>query len=552
MRDQRSETHEATLSAAAISAIDVTALLLTMVMLIAVASGSHGAVRILLALGFTSFVPGWALSRRLWPQLDSSRIPLAVVTSLAVAALGATAMVWLQTWHPLVWLVGLALGSVGLVTWTLADALLRALTVGMTAVEPIWVGQVDLSELCDIPMNEEGTLGYRSARLLVRVHRQPVGFVSVPIEGATITARTLRRAIVQQLSEALQAHLQAREETRLRGDAQRTFSYPSQVHLPERLISVIICTRDRSDRLAACLEAVQRLRYPWFEVIVVDNAPGSTATADLLRARFSQDSRVRYVLEPMTGLSRARNRGVAEARGEIVAFTDDDVLVDPWWLDAIAAGFQRDSRVACVTGLVPSARLDSAAEVYFDKRVTWGSSCQPCLFDLDSHRGNHSLYPYAAGLFGTGANFAFERRFLLTTGGFDEALGAGSRTRGGEDLDAFVRVIKAGRAIAYEPAAIGWHMHRAEMKDLRRQMFAYGLGLAAFGTKYLASRKTALDVLCRVPQGVRRAAQVVRRGEPAPAVQPSLALAELLGMAAGPAAYLLARLDSRRLAPARR
>jgi len=84
--------------------------------------------------------------------------------------------------------------------------------------------------------------------------------------------------------------------------------------------------------------------------------------------------------------------------------------------------------------------------------------------------------PRTPAVFGTGANMAFDRSFLLDSDGFDEALGAGSRTRGGEDIDKFVDTLLRGRAIAYKPSAIVWHSHRSDRAGLLRQMYGYGTG----------------------------------------------------------------------------
>ena len=89
---------------------------------------------------------------------------------------------------------------------------------------------------------------------------------------------------------------------------------------------------------------------------------------------------------PRPGLSRARNRGVAESTAEIIAFTDDDVRVDRWWLHGIVRGFNRIGDVACVTGLIPTAALDNALQLYFDQREAWDSFCDPRVWDLTDHR----------------------------------------------------------------------------------------------------------------------------------------------------------------------
>jgi hypothetical protein len=155
------------------------------------------------------------------------------------------------------------------------------------------------------------------------------------------------------------------------------------------------------------------------------------------------------------------------------------------------------------------------------------------------------LYPYSPGRFGTGANFAFQTELMKSLGGFDEALGAGTPTAGGEDLDAFVRVLLAGYAIAYEPAGIVWHHHRADLDGLRKQMFGYGTGLTAFLTKHLLDARTRRALLSRVPSGVRKMVRIPgttrdsMMTEQAPGRE--LLLREFLGFAAGPFCYARAR-----------
>ena len=194
-------------------------------------------------------------------------------------------------------------------------------------------------------------------------------------------------------------------------------------------VSVVVCTRDRPDGALSTLRGLMASQYPRFEVVLVDNAPSSDATKDAVLGEFATDARIRYVREPRPGLSCARNRGVAESAAEIIAFTDDDVRVDPWWLHGIIRGFGRAGDVACVTGLIPTAALDNAVQLYFDQRQRWGAFSEPRIFDLTDNRDDSPLYPYSAGIFGAGANFAVSRRALKELGGFDEALGAGHAQR---------------------------------------------------------------------------------------------------------------------------
>ncbi|MHB8669982.1 MAG: glycosyltransferase family 2 protein [Acidimicrobiales bacterium] len=385
-----------------------------------------------------------------------------------------------------------------------------------------------------------------SARLLVRLHRQVLGFVSIPLRGEPPGDDAVWSAVRAQLGNPMRRHLQedglpVPEESQTGGVGGSDVCVHGLAEGPSRLVSVVVCTRDRPVILASCLELLQQLHYDNFEVIVVDNAPSSEQTRSCFIDLVGDDQRFRYVQEPLPGLSRARNRGLAEAKAQYVAFTDDDVMVDPWWLEGIVAGFARDPLTGCVTGLVPPAELDDPAQQFFDRRYSWSSHLETRVFDLNGRGDESPLYPFSAGLFGTGANFAVDRELLEDLGGFDEALGAGSPAGGGEDLDAFVRVLRAGRSLVYEPSAIVWHVHRASARALRRQLFYYGVGLTAFLTKYLLDLRTAGEIVARLPAGLRRGRRIwspAEIGGPAPK---ALVLAEVAGMLAGPFAYLRGR-----------
>lgn len=309
-------------------------------------------------------------------------------------------------------------------------------------------------------------------------------------------------------------------------------------------VSVIVCTRDRAAKLERCLQALRRVEHDDLEILVVDNAPSDDATARLVSGLSGADPRLRYVREDRPGLSRARNRGVAEAQAELLAFTDDDVCVDPLWVAALVRGFQRDPRVACVTGLVAGASLGVATEQYFDARVSWSSSCEQRFFEAARATHDSRLHPYAAGAFGTGASMAFRASLLRAIDGFDECLGTGSEAGGGEDLDAFLRVLLEGGRISYEPAALAWHEHRAAPDALNRQMYDYGKGLSAYLCKHALSRRSAARMAGRSLSGAGRLVQLSRRSRQAAWGTPltrSAPLWEVIGSFAGPWAYLRGR-----------
>ena len=414
----------------------------------------------------------------------------------------------------------------------------------------ILVREVELSQgIRDIaaPAHHRGP--YENVRLLVRLHGQPLGFVSAPVVGGRLEATRVAGLVWEDLGSQVNAHLAEDGGTPVTsipiaglGSAPdpRCQRPPARPVGPP-MVTVVVCTRDRPRSLASCLQGLLELTYDRFEVVIVDNAPSTRETLAVVQEQAELDPRVRYVRELRPGLSRARNRGLDQARGDLIAFTDDDVVVDPRWLDGLVQGFDRSPSVACVTGLVPSAHLETSEQRYFDQRVLWAVSCTPRRYDRHPGEGTSPLYPYTAGQFGTGANFAFRTAVLRELGGFDQALGAGAPAGGGEDLDVFVRTILAGHTLAYEPAAIVWHEHRLQLGQLRRQLFGYGAGLAAFATKYLSTRRTARDVLVRLPGGVRHLQGIVTRAERPADLPRSVLAAELLGLGWGPIAYVLGR-----------
>lgn len=238
---------------------------------------------------------------------------------------------------------------------------------------------------------------------------------------------------------------------------------------------------------------------PAYEVIVVDNAPVSDRTA-AVAAEYG----VRYVLAPVAGLSRARNVGIAAASNPVVAFTDDDVVADPLWLRGLAAGFEREADVACVSGLVPSGELRNAVQAYFDARVSWSKNVATRVFRLCDPPPDLPMFPFCVGEYGTGANFAVRVDAVRAIGGFDEALGVGTRTQGGEDLDIFTRLLFAGHTLVVEPSAIIWHRHRDDLPALRKQAIGYGRGLGAWLTTLAAQPRALAMALARSPQALAR------------------------------------------------
>ena len=254
------------------------------------------------------------------------------------------------------------------------------------AFRPTWITSIELSEpRADLvaPVTPYG-VGYRygQARVLVCLHGVPLAQMVVLLTRGRISASQLDTVVVRQLGERIAAHLEDDGLENVDPLSGATIPPapasgcsgwgPSGARPP---VSVVVCTRNRQDDLLTCVEALERLDYPDLEIVVVDNAPSDDATEVALAGR--DFPRVRYAVEPRPGLSHARNLGVAEARGEIVAFTDDDVTVNARWVEALVRGFARTPRVVCVTGLVPAIELETPAQEFFDRKAIWARRFRP-------------------------------------------------------------------------------------------------------------------------------------------------------------------------------
>jgi len=243
-------------------------------------------------------------------------------------------------------------------------------------------------------------------------------------------------------------------------------------------VTVAVCTRDRPDDLARCLDAIQALNPPPDQIVVVDNAPSTNDT----RLLVIQRPGVRYVREPRPGLDWARNRAICESTSDIVAFTDDDVVVDPLWVGALKRTFADFPEAMAVTGLVLPHELETAAQLQFEEYGGFGRGFERRVYRVDQAHGERAVAEHGGtGKFGTGANMAFRKTVFAEIGDFDPALDVGTVTNGGGDLDMFFRVLRSGHTLVYEPAALVRHRHRRDRGQLVRQIANNGtLAVAAW------------------------------------------------------------------------
>lgn len=422
--------------------------------------------------------------------------------------------------------------------------------------------EIELGQpLTNIPASNPDTgQNYRRALALVRLHSQPLGVAELTLNTDGLTAEECVHQIWEAMEPQINAHLQEdglptvmtlSPAGLLPGQDTPVCHQPYNELLRNApFVSIIIATHNRTRSLAACLDSLLALDYPRYEIIVVDNAPSSTETADFIRQHFGESSQVRYIREDCPGLAVAHNCGLKKAGGSIIAFTDDDVLVDTRWLTEMVKGFFVAENVGCVTGLIFPAEMETPAQMWIEQYGGFNKGFKRQLFDLHHHRPDNLLYPYTAGMFGSGANMAFKTTVLEEIGGFDPALGAGSKGVGGDDLAAFFDVVTKGYTLVYEPAAIVHHWDRRDYAGLRRQAYGYGVGLMAYLTKTVVDKPSRLlDIILRLPSGLSyifnpRSPKNQKKQTGYPK---ELTKIEQKGMLFGPMAYLRSRWQVRKL-----
>ncbi len=403
--------------------------------------------------------------------------------------------------------------------------------------------------------------GHRAARVLVRLHGEPLGMADIPQLTSVCEAEVASR-IRGVFAERIERHLATDRALAGGYEVGSPTRCPQGISLRRAQLpfaSVVIQTcGGRTDHLLRCVRSLLDLDYPAHEVVLVDNRPLTSGASELVRSRFGSDPRVRLVQEWKPGLSAARNRGLRAARGAVVAFTDDDVVVDREWLARLVIALL-DEDADCATGLILPYELRTPAQMLREDLGGFGKGYDRRVFEREGD-GRNKLYPYSPGAFGSGASAAFWREPLLRFGGFDEVLGAGTRALGGEDLDIYLSFILTGHRIVYEPRALLWHRHHESEREFRGQVLHYGVGLSAFLTKrFLASKQERRAILRRVPTGLRMLVDGVHAaagtstdaaarggdGRSSPSAPRSLAMLQLAGMVYGPVAYLRSRRHER-------
>jgi len=222
-------------------------------------------------------------------------------------------------------------------------------------------------------------------------------------------------------------------------------------------VSVVVCTHNGAKTLSLCLEGIRALEYPAYECIVVDD--GSTDDT----AAIAQAAGVRLIQTDNHGLSAARNRGLAAARGEIVVYLDDDAWPDRDWLRFLCSTFLTTGHAAVGGPNVPPRDAGRTADCV--ARAPGGP-----IHVLVADREAEHL---------PGCNIAFRREILERIGGFDPQFRVA-----GDDVDVCWRLRDAGHTLGYHPGAMVWHARRDSVRGFLRQQFGYGRAEALLERKW--------------------------------------------------------------------
>jgi GT2 family glycosyltransferase len=234
-------------------------------------------------------------------------------------------------------------------------------------------------------------------------------------------------------------------------------------------VSVVIGTRNHGDSIAVTLETILANDYRAFDVTVVDQSTNDQTQVSV--APFLRDPRVCYIRTPTRGLARGQNIGIAAARGELIAITDDDCRAPSSWVRNIVDAFEMDSQIGVVLGNVLAAPYDPRAgftqcyiraEPFLAHRVS------------EKHRVE-----------GIGANMACRRRVWQALNGLDEMLGAGTPLYAAEETDFIIRALLLGYFVYETPNVFVTH-HGFRTWDTGNSLIqGYICGLTAMYVKYL-------------------------------------------------------------------
>jgi glycosyltransferase involved in cell wall biosynthesis len=290
--------------------------------------------------------------------------------------------------------------------------------------------------------------------------------------------------------------------------------------------SIIICTRNRSDSIAETLQALSQLEPSGSEILVVDSSEGleKEKTEKLCRQYGA-----RHIPESRRGLNIARNTGLANATGDIVAYTDDDCLPEKDWLANTLRNFSDPAVGACTgrivqhnreglqgglfhgefSALQPETTQHNTEDVsgFFEEVAGQDLGLERRVFSekdiqfsvgfilsnvsnvFSKHMKSRAPVPYCIGC---GASMTFRKELFKKAGNFDERFGSVAPLGACDDIEMLYRVLKSGHRLVYEPTAVVLHKQRFSVQEVFNTRYHYSFGNATF------MRENRRDALMRI------------------------------------------------------
>lgn len=236
--------------------------------------------------------------------------------------------------------------------------------------------------------------------------------------------------------------------------------------------SIVVPVYNDERDIRECIESLLNLNYPRdeFEIIVVDN--NSTDSTSNITKEYVP--RVKYILELKSGSYSARNSGIRESKGDLIAFIDSDCKADKNWLINFVEHFKSDGdcRIGCIGGRVVAFKPETVVEKH-------------SVDFLDQSVHLNERYPFIATV-----NACYRRKTLIEAGLFDESF------KSGGDVDLSWRITDSGYKLTYEPNAVVYHKFRSSFRDLFEQFFRYGMGQVKLFKKHRKSRFKRAYSIC--------------------------------------------------------
>jgi glycosyltransferase involved in cell wall biosynthesis len=241
------------------------------------------------------------------------------------------------------------------------------------------------------------------------------------------------------------------------------------------IISLIIPTRNRSESLKILLDSLEShnwLKFPDIEVLVVDNASDNCITQKLC-SLYS----IKYLYVDQTGQRNALNKGIQSASGDLLAFTDDDVIISSSdWLYRMADHFKEYSNLGYVSGNVKALETSTNAQKIWEKRGGLSKGNVSIFWSNDELISQYKFKIWPLIKICAGANSMIPRSVFEKVGLFHPLFDPGAPIPHGGSLEIGYRIIKAGYDLFYDHQALVFHQHPKTEKELHNKMFIYGIG----------------------------------------------------------------------------